>query len=334
MDKLITSKSVSIIIVTWNSEGFIKDAVETALAQSHKNLEIIIIDNGSSDKTVKTVKSLFSKNKQVKLIVNRFNIGFAAANNQGLYIANGEFILFLNPDTKLDKKYLTNALKGFEDPSVGAVSGKIFRFDGKTIDSAGQMLGKSRRAVERGYGKQDSIEYSTEEFCFSVCGAAALYRRAAIAGISINGQFFDESYFAFYEDLDAGWRLNLLGWKCKYIPAAIVYHHRGGSNVNKKGLSGFYQIAGKSSDVQADIIRNRWYTIIKNDHILSFAINFPWIFFQDLKTMIYLLFFNRKIIGKVFRTFFHQLPSLMKKRKIVKMKIKIKRETIRKRMKL
>jgi GT2 family glycosyltransferase len=332
VDEVKSDRLVSIIIVTWNSEGFIKDAVTTALKQEYGNLEIIIIDNGSSDKTVKTIKNLYSKNKQVRLITNKFNIGFAAANNQGLYIAGGEYILFLNPDTKLDRKYLAKALKAFEDLSVGAVSGKILRFDGKTIDSAGQMLAKNRRAVERGYGKPDGGKYSAEAFCFSVCGAAALYRREAIVEISINGQFFDESYFAFYEDLDVGWRLNLLGWRCKYLPGAVVYHQRGGSNVNRKVLSGFFQIAGKSSDVQADIIRNRWYTIIKNDHIFNFALNFPWIFFQDFKTMIYLLFFNRKIISKVFRTFFHQLPPLKEKRKIINRKIKIGPGTIRKRM--
>lgn len=334
MDEMIKDVPVSIIIVTWNSEKFIKDAVETALAQSHKNLEIIIIDNGSSDNTVKTVRKLFPKNKQVKLTANKYNIGFAAANNQGLYIASGEFVLFLNPDTKLDKKFLSNALKAFADTSVGAVSGKILRFDRKTIDSAGQTLAKNRRTLERGYGKPDEAKYSREGFCFSVCGAAAFYRRKTITDLSINGQFFDESYFAFYEDLDAGWRLNLFGWRCKYVPSAVVYHHRGGSNVSKRKLAGHFQIAGKSSDIQADIIRNRWYTIIKNDNIFNFIIHSPWIFIQDLKTFIYLLCFNRKIIKKVFKVFFLRLPELRAKRKIINKKVKIKPGTIRKRMNL
>lgn len=334
MDEIAITKTVSIIIVTWNSEGFIKDAVDTALSQSHKAEEIIIIDNGSSDGTVRQLKRLYSKNKKVKFLFNNYNIGFAAANNQGLYIAKGDFILFLNPDTKLDKNFLKNALKGFDDPYAGAVSGKILRFDRKTIDSAGQMLGRNRRPIERGYGKPDGKQYNTETYCFSVCGAAAFYKKEAIVDLSIDGQFFDDDYFAFYEDLDSGWRLNLFGWKCKYVPKAVVYHHRGGSNVRKQGLSKYFQIAAKNPAVQADIIRNRWYTIIKNDHLLNYLLHFPWIFLYELKTFVYLIFFKRSIIGEIIKLYIRKLPELGKKRKKIKRKIIEKPGTIRKRMRI
>jgi GT2 family glycosyltransferase len=334
MDEVSDGKTVSIIIVSWNSEPFIKDAVDTALSQIYNKLEVIVIDNGSTDGTVRVLKRNYSKNKKVKFIFNQYNIGFSAANNQGLYIAKGDFILFLNPDTKLDKNFLKYALLGFDDPKVGAISGKILRFDGKTIDSAGQMLGRNRRAIERGYGRPDGTTYGIESYCFSVCGAAAFYRRETINNISIEGQLFDDNYFAFYEDLDTGWRMNLFGWRCKYIPKAIVYHHRGGSNVNKKGLSKFYQIAAKNPNIQADIIRNRWYTIIKNDHPFNYILHFPWIFLYEIKTIGYLLLFNRKIIGSIFKVFRRQSPLLRKKRKLIKKKTLENPGTIRKRMRL
>lgn len=334
MDALNSGKTVSVIIITWNSERFVKDAVDAVLSQNYDDFELIIVDNGSTDGTARTIRKNYSKDKRVRFIFNKFNIGFSAANNQGFYIAKGDYILFLNPDTKLDKNYLRQALKGFEDSSVGAVSGRILRFDRKTIDSAGQTLGKNRRAIERGYGKPDCDEYQQESYCFSVCGAAAFYRRKAIIDISLNGQFFDEGYFAFYEDLDAGWRLNLMGWRCRYLPKAVVYHHRGGSNLTNKGLSRFYQIAAKSPNVQADIICNRWYTILKNDNLFNYLVHFPWIIIYEIKTFCYLLFFNRKIFRKVFKAFFRRYEDMRKKRRLIKRKTVIGPGTVRKRMKI
>jgi GT2 family glycosyltransferase len=148
---------------------------------------------------------------------------------------------------------------------LGGLSGLILCFDVKTLDSAGQTLGKNRRPIERGYGKQLEKKYLKEGYCFSVCGAAALYRREAIEKIKIEDEFFDEEFFAFYEDLDAGWRLNLLGYRCKYIPKALVYHHRGGSRIGDSFVAKHFQIGGRPPKIQADIIRNRWLTILKND---------------------------------------------------------------------
>ncbi len=304
---------VSIIIVTWNSEKFIKDCLSTIIAQSYKKFEIIVVDNGSTDKTLAIIDKHFKKD--VILIRNENNAGFCAANNRGLEEARGEFVLFLNPDTKMEKDYLGKAVREFSEQAVGAVSGKLLRFDRKTVDSAGQFLGRDRRAVERGYNRPDAPEYNTKGRCFSVCGAAALYRRSVVEEIKINGQFFDERYFAFFEDLDSGWRMNLAGYYCVYQPDAVVYHHRGGSGKGGTGLK--YQITARRPEIQAAIIRNRWFTILKNDSFYNYILDFPFILLREIKTCGYLILVRRDIFRSVYGGFFRNLKDTLKTRKMI-----------------
>lgn len=313
---------VSIIVVTWNGERFIEDCLSSIYAQDYAKFEIILVDNSSTDSTMEVARKKFGKSPNLTIIENDLNRGFCAANNIGLSSVEGEFVLFLNPDTKMAPDFLDIALKEFEDPAVGSVSGKILRFDGKTIDSAGQFLGRNRRPIERGYGTVDKDEYTLPRRCFSVCGAAALYRRDLVEILKINGQFFDEDYFAFYEDLDTGWRMNLYGFECRYAPSAVIYHHRGGSKPDKKGLAARFQIAGRPPAIQAAIIRNRWYTIIKNDSVINYLLDFPFIMVQELKTVVYMLFFRLDIILPVYGGFFRELPSLLSKRRKIRSKAK------------
>ena len=328
----IKKDSVSIIIVTWNSAKFIADCLESILEQSYRNFEIIVVDNNSEDETVRLVQKFRKKFKRLKIIKNEENAGFAAGNNIGLRSAVGEYVLFLNPDTRMDKDFIKRAISGFDYETVGAVSGLILRFDGKTIDSAGQSPGKNRRPIERGYGKQIEEKYLKKGYCFSVCGAAALYKMAVIEKIKIEGEFFDEEFFAFYEDLDVGWRMNLFGYRCRYMPDAVVYHHRGGSRSGGGFAARHFQIAGRAPQIQANIIRNRWYTILKNDSLLNYLLHLPWIAVQEMKTAVYLVIFRRDIIINVYKQFFIKLPSMWKKRKINMKNKKTNSALIRKRM--
>jgi len=313
---------VSIIVVTWNGERFIEDCLSSIYAQDYTKFEIILVDNSSTDNTLDVARTGFGKSLKLTIIENDLNRGFSTANNIGISSAEGEFVLFLNPDTKMAPDFLDTALKQFSYPAVGSVSGKILRFDGKIVDSAGQFLGRNRRPIERGYGTTDKGEYSLPRRCFSVCGAAALYRRDVVEILKVNDQFFDEDYFAFYEDLDAGWRMNLYGFECRYVPSAVIYHHRGGSKPDKKGLAAKFQIAGRPPSIQAAIIRNRWFTIIKNDSISNYLLDFPFILVQELKTVIYMLFFRLDIILPVYGGFIRKIPSLLSKRRKIRSKAK------------
>jgi len=265
---------VSVIVVSWNSARFLPECLRSIEAQTHPDVETIVVDNGSTDGSADLVASTFPK---AVLIRNASNEGFCRANNAALMRAGGVFILCLNADAILEADFIEKALFGFTAiHRVGMVSGKILRFDGKTIDSAGQLLTRARRIVDRGYGEPDTGKLDEPGEVFSVCGAAALYWRGMIDAVSRGGEFFDESFFAFGEDMDVAWRARRAGFRAWYQPAAVARHYRGGSQAGRRGLLGrFFQTARRPAPIRAHIVKNRWMMILKNDTRADFIRNLP-----------------------------------------------------------
>ncbi len=279
---------VSVLIITWNSEKFIEECLHSVFYQSYPTIEVIVVDNRSTDSTMRIIKERFSP---LTIIENKENIGYCRANNLGLKKASGEYLLFMNSDVALEKDYVEKALKGFQKSErIGMVSGKILRFDHKTIDSTGQFLARSRKTIERGYGKIDNGRFDKEEYIFSVCGAAAFYRKKMIEEISYsNGELFDEDFFSFHEDMDLGWRANLMGWTAYYISDAVAYHFRGGTGYQSNRRR-HYQISGRPTFLKYHIIKNRYLSIIKNDTLSSYLIDIAFIAARDVVLFFYILF--------------------------------------------
>jgi GT2 family glycosyltransferase len=300
---------VSVIIVTWNSERFIEGCLHSVLKQSHEVIEVIVIDNRSADATVNMVKEKFPT---VRIIENEENLGYCRANNLSLKEAAGEYLFFINSDVILERDYVEKALQGFQKGErIGMVSGKILRFDRTTVDSTGQFLARSRKTIERGYGQKDEGRFEREGFVFSVCGAAAFYSKQMIDEISYkNKELFDEDFFSFHEDIDVGWRANLMGWRGYYTPEALAYHFRGGTG-SHSGEKRSFQIAGRCRYLKYHIVKNRYLSMIKNDTLSSYLFNFPFIAARDAALFLYLLgtspgvfrllFKNRHLFRKAFR---------------------------------
>ena len=268
----------SVIIVSWNSARFLRDCLDSVLAQDVP-LEVIVVDNGSSDGSAEMVAA---KWPQVQLLALGENRGFCAANNAGMARARGEFLLFLNSDTILESSFLREALRPFAgDERIGSVGGKLLRFDRATIDSAGQFLTRSRRTIERGYNAPDGAWSAREGYVFGICGAALLCRRRMVEDITVQGEFFDESFFAFSEDLDLAWRARLAGWRAWYAPRAVAYHYRGGSE-SSGGASGWMPaLVRRPRILRFHILKNRWLTIAKNDSYRSVIRDLPFIVLRD-----------------------------------------------------
>lgn len=300
---------VSVLIVTWNSEAFIEECLLSVLEQSYPNIETIVVDNRSLDSTVRIIKDKFPR---VHLLENEENRGYCHGNNQGLKKSSGDYVLFLNSDVVLENDYIEKALSGFrKGERIGMVSGKIFRFDRTTIDSTGQFLARSRKTIERGYGRKDDGFFDREGNVFSVCGAAAFYRKRMIEDISYeNGELFDEDFFSFHEDIDLGWRANLMGWRGYYIPEAVAYHFRGGTG-SRSGEARSHQIRGRPTLLKYHIFKNRYLSIIKNDTLSSYVFNFPFIAARDAALFFYflgtspavfwLLLKNRRLFRQAFK---------------------------------
>lgn len=265
-------KLVSIILLNWNGRTFLERSIGSVLSQSYSPIELVVIDNASTDGSADLIRKTFPR---LTLIRNERNIGFAGAINQGIRIATGAYIIPLNFDVILTGNFVEEMVKTAEaDQKVGSVSGKLLRFEKQEdmpyIDSTGHIVFRNRLAVNRGESEVDKGQYDAEEEVFGTCGAAPLYRREMLEDIKVDGEYYDESFFAFWEDVDLDWRARLRGWKSWYNPRAIAYHQRGGPSVRRSKVVEFYNY------------RNRYLVILKNDQFLSLLRAFPQILFTEI----------------------------------------------------
>lgn len=161
----------------------------------------------------------------LKLIQNTENRGFCAANNQGFAASNSEFIALLNNDAEADPNWLHNLQTAFDaGPQVGMAASKILvHEDPRRIDKAGHLIYPDGQNRGRGSGELDHGQYDRIEEVLWPDGCAAMYRRAMLDAIG----GFDEDFFAYADDAELGLRAQIAGWKCLYIPTAVVRHHRG-----------------------------------------------------------------------------------------------------------
>ncbi|MFC1666707.1 glycosyltransferase family 2 protein [Candidatus Omnitrophota bacterium] len=295
---------ISIIIVNYNRRDLLKRCLDSVRGQGFKDLEIIVVDNASSDDSVEMVNAYYP---EVRLISNTRNLFFCKAYNQGIDESKGNFILCLNNDIILDKDYLKEALSAISsDTKIGMISGKVFRMDTKMIDSTGLFLGKNRKAIERGYGKRDGRQYEKPEYIFGVSGACAFFRKSMLIDVKDKNGYFDESFAMYYEDLDLCWRAQKRGWKAYYNPKATAYHVRAGTAVVRNGRKGpnFIYLP---RDFKKMYIGNRYKCIRKNDTFLGVLVNLPFILLYEIKVWGYLALNS---IFNFARTLFFRQKSL------------------------
>lgn len=266
-------RRIEAVVVSYNSRDFIEGCIESLRAQTRPPDRIWVVDNASTDGSVELLRRVSG----ISLIENRENVGFAEANNQAIRQIAGANVLCCNPDVVLDSEFLERASAAFElAPEIGSVTGKILRFDRKTIDSTGQFLSASRWARERGYNETDRGQYDQDDYVFSACGACALYRCEMVEAISEDGAFFDPRFHSFYEDLDLGWRAQRAGWRAYYVHVAVAYHYRGGSSGTGK-----FAFTRKNREVRFHILKNRYLTIMKNDTLGGYLLHLPFILARD-----------------------------------------------------
>src|SRR6516225_4891193 len=254
------NERVSVTIVTYNSGRFIKRCLESVLAQRYANKEIIVVDNASTDGTVDILEQFEDR---CQIVYNDENIGFAAAQNQAIARGAGEWVLTLNPDVLLLPNFIQAMIEaGQFDSKVGTVCGKLLTIrasfdlpDKPLVDSTGIYFTPTLRHLDRGSQEVDNGHYLRFEYVFGATAAAALYRRAMIEDISIQGEFFDPDFFVYREDADVAWRAQLMGWRCIYTPMARGYHVRNVLPGNRRALP---------PEINMHSVKNRFLLRIKN----------------------------------------------------------------------
>jgi len=268
---------ISVVILTFNSERFVKTCLDSIFSQEGSDFEVIVVDNGSKDNTIGLIKDNYS---QVVLIENRDNLGAAKARNQGIEVAQGEWVLTLDCDTILENSFLANFKKIEESlsPEIGIIQPKVLQYDKKTIYSTGIFLSRLRKFYDIGKGKKDNGQFNEEKIVFAACSAAAFYRKDMLEAIKEKSGFFDENFFFLAEDVDLGWRARKHGYKTLYYPKAACFHCGNSSELNKK----FRQYL---------CWRNRNLLILKNDNLTGFK-RLAILMLYDLPRLLYLLFTN------------------------------------------
>lgn len=214
---------ISILVPSWNGRGHLEHCL-AALNEQHApgvEHEVLVLDNGSSDNTCSWIAT---NHAHVKVIASPINLGFAEAMNRLAGAATGNLLAFLNNDTSPQRGWLGElvaALLG-APPEVAAVSGLILDWDGGLLDFADGVVTFDGHAFQRGYRlplAKAHLPASGAHLPFA-CGANALVRREAFDAVG----GFDRDYFAYFEDVDLGWRLRLAGWHIAFAPRAVIHH--------------------------------------------------------------------------------------------------------------
>jgi GT2 family glycosyltransferase len=301
--------SVSIIIVNYNSGDYLPRCLASVFAQTWQDFEVIVVDNASADGSMRHLDEY----PQVVRIMNAENRGFAAAQNQGLRVARGEYLMPLNFDIVLAPRFLGEMVSAMEsNEKVGSVSCKMLRMTPAgeptgLIGNAGLLLPRRRFPVHRGGGEKDAGQYDRPARVFGAMGAAALYRREMLEDIAYRGQFFDESYFMWYEDIDLEWRARLRGWDCVYTPGAVAYH------VGDPHGHGRSKFGAETS------MRNRWKMILSNECPHCLLRNAPSLLAEELALLRHVI--RHGLIGAygpAARSCLAALPATLDKRRLVR----------------
>ncbi len=218
--------TVSIIIATYNGFSYIDTCLQSVNKNSYPQKQIIVVDNGSTDNTVAKLKD---KYPNITIIALRNNRGPAAARNEGIKKATGEFILFLDNDTQIESHTIQEAVRIFNtDENIGIIQCKlIFAHDPSLLDCTGEYLGNWGFLVHRTEVGQKDDNAAIPERIFAAKSAGMCIRRKILDEIS----GFDPDYFIYLEETDLAWRTWLHGYTAYYVPTSIVYHTSGTSSI-------------------------------------------------------------------------------------------------------
>ena len=319
---------VSLCIPCYNAMKFLPISLPSIMSLKYPNLELILVDDKSTDDSVEYVKKNFP---QFRIVQNPTNRGFAHTANNCFKEAKGKYFFLVNQDTVHEPDYINICVERLEnDPTIGVIGGKIYKYDfdkkEKTniIDTVGEIILANRRVIDEGQGVEDHGEYQTAGEVFAISGQNPIYRREALLevaypGKSIEansiGEVFDEDLFMYKEDVDLGWRLRLFGWKAWYEPKAVAWHGRGTSAVKRLKNREIISNRGLLSKFQKfHSIKNRYLLMLKNEFASEYIKNIPRIWWTDLLYFGYNLIYDTKNITAYIAAL-KQIPKMWPKRR-------------------
>ena len=238
---------LSVIIPNWNGKHFLTECIDSLKEQTFRDFEIILVDNGSTDGSAEFAEKRYGD--FIRIIRNDKNLGFTGGNNVGIQASKGEYIVLLNNDTWADPRWLEELAKATRfDPPIRMWGSKVCSYYQRDrIEGVGELIYWDGLCRARGQYEQDHGQYNAMEEILFPPGCGAMYRKSLLDEIGL----FDEDFFTYADDSDVGIRARLAGWKCLYVPSAIVYHKNSGTAGQYSPLKAFY------------VERNRFWITIK-----------------------------------------------------------------------
>lgn len=251
---------VSIIIPNWNGAALLPGCLDALRAQTYSPLEIILVDNASTDASVALVRERYP---EVHLVALAQNLGLTGAVNAGICAASGEIIALLNNDAEAAPEWAGELAAALEaHPEAGSAASKMLLFDRRDVlNSAGDYYGLDGIPGNRGVWEKDAGQYDARTEVFGACGGAAAYRRVMLEEIGL----LDEALFMYCEDVDLAWRAQIAGYACVFAPRARVYHRL--SATGGGALASYY--TGRNTllviakDYPPALLRRHWPKILR-----------------------------------------------------------------------
>jgi len=336
---------VSVNLLLFRPGIYLDPCLQSILAQSYRNIELLVIDNNSQDKTAEKVKEVIEKSGvdiKWRLVENDENLGYAKGHNLGIKESRGDLVALVNQDIILAEDFFENIVEDFcQNDRVGSVQGKLWRLKvdndnlSKTniVDTVGLVILKNRRIIAEGQGQQDKGQFNQAKEIFGVDGALPVYRRTALEESAIiigsKSEYFDEDFFMYKEDVDLAWRLRLYGWKAWFEPKAAAWHARTAGDSAQTGYIGIIKERLKINRFgKYHSFKNQRLMQLKNEQAGLLFWHLPWFIPKEFSAWLYVLIFEH-YIWKSIKELLRLAPLAWQKRKIIMAKKKISNKEMR-----
>jgi GT2 family glycosyltransferase len=258
------NKSVSIVVLSYNSREDLVECIPSLLSQTYQDFEIIVVDNASIDKCEEFIRVNYP---EIRVVQTGKNLGYPAGNNAGFQVAEGQYIVVLNPDTITDPEWLATLIKPLEsDPTLTATTSKILIYSQKDrVNTCSNIIHHTGLTFCRGLDKP-ADQFNNYQIVSAVSGCSFAIRSNMLK--KING--FDPDFFLYQEDADLSWRIRFAGGKIMYVPESVIYHK---FRLSIAPWKEFY------------LERNRYLILLKNFDLKTLLLLLPSLFVTEIVTM-------------------------------------------------
>ncbi|MCP4903798.1 MAG: glycosyltransferase family 2 protein [bacterium] len=311
----IAARSWGAGIVNHGSYDDLKRCLTSLEKQSLPPAAIVVYDTGISRERVATLQR---DHVRADFEVGA-NLGYAAGANRVIHrlrAASGggvlDFVLVLNPDIELEADYAESLISSVSDsPRVAIATGKLIRPDRRTLDSAGIVLPLHRRPRDRGSERPDRGQFDRAEVVDAASGAAMLLRVSALDTLSIEGELFDERFFAYHEDTDLCWRAHRFGLEIFYEPGAVAVHARGWQRAHRREIP---------LAIRRHSFKNHYLQVAKNETLVSLLGHAPALVTWEILRLGFVILRERELFG-AYREAWHELPEALRKRRLISQRV-------------